>query len=342
MDTAGRIGEWDHAKPSIATVIGGSAEGFVTQDSSGRKLIVIDTGLTTFCHLFAKIFSACVVEETSDSCHVSLDPEHIHKASLKNEISKRLDNLLVAFCVRGDPSLAEPYLPSPNQSEVIDIVRDSIQSFIIAHECGHIQNGHLDDPHLSGGDSLHRVTTMISDDVPIYLYRKYKEFEADSYGLQILLNSINFNDPQTILRACGPFLFLIALDILEKFLFFLQYKRDMMLSPHDGLSTVLSLSSVPTTHPTPAERLYELQRRANESDSLPEEIVNIIDFTVETVDDALQSMRMRFQEEHESINFFPNVHPRWEKKLHEFELSRLYSGGIVEELLAKNDKEDRE
>lgn len=264
--TGTRTGLWTCARPLIATEPGGDINGYCFVDAAGTAAILVDSYLATFAHLLAKVTAMALT--APDAEQLALNRQEFAERLHQPEIILRLADMLVAFVEAGTCSAAEQYWADPRYEWLVNQLRDGMEEFVVGHECGHIQLGHVRDPHMCSGHSLEALTQMIDERTPNYIYRHHREREADSFGLSMVLNGVDLENGDSELRFAGPFLFFIGLDLLEKTLFLYSNGRSFGDRPEDALGMMMGILT-PTTHPPAYSRARFLLDQIERSNAPP-------------------------------------------------------------------------
>lgn len=174
-----------------------------------EKLIIFEGELLVFANQFCKLIASSLpFETTSTSVILSTDIE-IFKDHLKKNasIQERFDELIYHTIYRGLPSKSKPYFIDNSLFKVYFEFLNSFELFIVGHEYGHVLAGHLD-----GSCSMKKIASYKFNLIET---NWNNEYEADSIGLRLLLNSL---DNSNLAPYCyvGPELFFLLIDLLSR------------------------------------------------------------------------------------------------------------------------------
>lgn len=148
---------------------------------------------------------------------------------------ERFRDLLHTYATTGSTSRSKQYDPEADYVPLLDVLRDGMELFVVAHEFGHVKAGHLSEllAHLSMsaaelgvGDSSHR-----------------QEHEADFLGLVLTLQAMANSGFDAALSYVGIELFFISLELAERVRYTIEHGSD---------AGYVEVSSV--THPSASER----------------------------------------------------------------------------------------
>jgi hypothetical protein len=312
--TGTRTGQWTCARPIIATERGGDINGYCFVDAAGTAAILVDSYLATFAHLLAKVVAMALT--APDATQIALDRQAFADRLHQPETISRLADMLMAFVEAGTCSAAEQYWADPRYEWLVNQLRDGMEEFIVGHECGHIQLRHVHDPHMCTGHGLEALTQMINENTPNYIYRHHREREADSFGLSMVLNGVDFDSGDSELRFAGPFLFFIGLDLLERMLFFYTTGRSFWDRPEDALGLILSTLR-PTTHPPAYSRARFLVDQIERSNA-PARFKAVATFFGSDVPAAFAEAQRTIERVIKDRVGPERVHARWQAKQGEF------------------------
>jgi hypothetical protein len=185
----------------------------VNVPTTGEYILLFDTGLFTFCNLFAKIASRCIpFQSTANGMNkFSTDPGDVDAAIASNvpEMKKRYVDVLSSYIIGGDPKRADAYLLQQPYMSLADQLRNSMALFVIGHEYAHITRGHLN----AKRDSEANLSRPLNDQEQQWM----DEIEADTKGFELALNvQIHRDHLDLPLSYWGADFFLSCLVIVER------------------------------------------------------------------------------------------------------------------------------
>lgn len=175
-----------------------------------RPFLLFDSELFLYCHLFAKAFAQCLpVVGRGEMLSLSVDIELVRKRIRETpELTERFSDLLSAYSVTGSPSRSKQYNPEPDYVHLIDILRNGMELFVVAHEFGHVCSGHL-----SG--VLERLG-LHAEDLLGENPSHRQEHEADLIGMILTLQAMSTSGYDAALSYVGVELFFVSLDIAAR------------------------------------------------------------------------------------------------------------------------------
>jgi len=175
-----------------------------------RSFLLFDSELLLYCHLFAKAFAQCLPvigrsEMLSLSVDIELVKERIYQVPV---LTESFADLLSSYSVTGSPSQSKHYNPEADYLHLIDILRDGMELFVVAHEFGHVYSDHLAgilkrlglrEEDLLGENPSHR-----------------QEHEADLIGMVLTLQAMSDSGYDAALAYVGIELFFVSLDMASR------------------------------------------------------------------------------------------------------------------------------
>jgi hypothetical protein len=174
--------------PLLGTIATGRVNGLaIAVPDVQTRIILIEAGLFNFANLMCKSVAAAIPMTglTNDgNLSFSTSPEDIDRLLEQNfEPVRRFFDALTSYVIRGDAQAAEPYALEGHQVHLADLLRDSMETFIIGHEMGHITLGHLD-----GKRALRAVAGNLQADAVEASWED--EFQADFIGMHLMIRSL--------------------------------------------------------------------------------------------------------------------------------------------------------
>ncbi len=183
----------------------------VSLPCSSRPFLLFDSQLLLYCHLFAKAFANClpIVDRrdgmTSFSTDAKLVSERIEAAP---EIVERLNELLHAYVAAGSPHKSTQYHPHKDYVHLIEVLRDGMALFVVAHEFGHVHSGHL-------GAFLQRFQVK-SEAFDCENDNHRQEHEADVVGLILTMKAMADSGYDAAMSYIGIELFFISMEMASR------------------------------------------------------------------------------------------------------------------------------
>lgn len=179
---------------------------------SSKAFLLFDPELLTFCNILSKLYAQCLtanVESRSGN-------KKILRAVIESspEIPIRLKGVLEAFVRTGRPGTSPPFSVDTSSIRLSNILRTSMEVFVVAHEFGHVYAGHLSEL-LS---KLHMAAPVIS--LPT---SHVQEFEADYFGLVLTVFALK-KEGYELRHILGAIkLFFSSLDLAKRYADFKAY-----------------------------------------------------------------------------------------------------------------------
>ncbi len=186
----------------------------VAVPASQYYLVLFEDGLFGFANLaskvVARVFPLKEDEEKDGMIGFSAQDEHWRQELQAHpEIPQRFLDLIFAYVVGGNPHAAKPYLLDKTYQTFAGILRDAMEYFVVSHEYGHLVKGHL------RGDNHHR--SLLGGAATEVLSTSWQqEFEADAFGLDIMLAVMMKQGFDLSLSFWGADFFFGCIDLVER------------------------------------------------------------------------------------------------------------------------------
>lgn len=218
-------------------------------DNNPYKLILLESGLFVFVNaiskIFASTFSYCQnvtlnnIEFVFDfhSCKNNID--------INPAISQRLYDILHAYVILGNPAKAERFLLQKEYWSITDDLRFGMEAFVLAHEFGHLIEGHLEKAELCD----YKIGRKL---LPKYLLNWQMEYEADRIGSTILGQVMKEAGHPLHFNYWSIEVFFACIDMVEKFISILINNSPYTLTHSD-------------THPSTITRRDQIENYLLES-----------------------------------------------------------------------------
>lgn len=175
-----------------------------------RPFLLFDSQFFSYCHLFAKTFARCLpVVGSGERVSISTDPALVAKRiETVPDVVDRLVELLVVYVNTGAVSRVRPYPPERDYEHLVEIIRDGMELFVVAHELGHVYAGHLND--LLDRLSVHDGSSRDKK------HPHRQEHAADMVGLLLTLQAMSAAGYDAALSYVGIELFFISLEFADR------------------------------------------------------------------------------------------------------------------------------
>jgi hypothetical protein len=159
--------------------------------------------------LFALLLSKAVAramplrptEDTGFS--FSTDKDHIRqRIDSDDSVVHRFADVLLAYAATGRPGNAEQYFPEAHYGRLAEVLRNSMELFVMGHEYGHIILGHL-----SQAESTESTPSGAEE----IRYSWTQEYAADFVGANLMLRAMLRDEYDAPLSYWGADFFLVPL-----------------------------------------------------------------------------------------------------------------------------------
>ena len=202
-----------------------------------RPFLLFDSELFLYCHLFAKSFASCLpVIGRAKHISLSIEPDQVEQRLRGTpKLAERFRDLLHTYATTGATSQSKQYDPESDYVRMMDILRDGMELFVVGHEFGHVQAGHLSELISQFG--------LNSDELAVSNESHRQEHEADLVGLLLTLQAMASSGYDAALSYVGVELFFISLEFAA---------RSRHIVQHGSESGYAETSS--ETHPSNSER----------------------------------------------------------------------------------------
>ncbi len=175
-------------------------------------LVVFEDGLFGFANLLAKAISRCFVFQGDEDGRLAFSTKFEdcrEELNANPEIMRRFAEVMFAYLVAGNPLAAPSYLPEERYIHLSDMLRTSMETFVLAHEYGHVVCGHLNSEKTKG-------QMLGTAEVEEFKTNWNQEFEADVKGLELMLAVRGKQGFDLSLNFWGADLFFACIDMLER------------------------------------------------------------------------------------------------------------------------------
>ena len=210
--------------PLFGTLPTGRVNGFAAAvPNSQYRVIMLEDGMFGFANLMCKAVAMSFPEiesEKEGGLRFSTDPDDVKKMLRdKPEIARRFLDAVSAYLVHGHPHHAQPYAAPRGAMYVGSILRDSMETFVVGHEYGHVVAGHL-------GAATSRCAMVADVDVETISTDWMQEFEADALGLESMLGVRQAAGYDLAMSFWGADAFFGCIDVVERAISILEYGEE--------------------------------------------------------------------------------------------------------------------
>jgi hypothetical protein len=201
---------------AIGTGYFGEINAFASAPVRGStfQAILLDDGLFVFINSLAKIVSSLLAKRSEGSGIFSFSGE---KASILEALEVRSDlnyqfvDLIATYFITGHARFSERFSILQEDNLLADILRSTAETFIVAHEYGHILHRHLD------GSNVREKSIAKEMKVDTWVINWAKEFQADEFAmLQVIRLNHHLKDLEAEISYIGIPFFFTSIEILYR------------------------------------------------------------------------------------------------------------------------------
>jgi len=211
------------SKPLFGTMPTGNVNALSRYfDQSDEYLVIFDDELFMYCNLISKVIARAmpVTNKEKKAISFSNQPEDIKKTIEQNKIIlERFKDLVVSYLMKGRPSRAKQYHLENPYGYLSDNLRDGMETFVLAHEYGHIFLGHLNNTETT-------ATALAEENAKKIIFSWNQELEADTFAITMTLAAMQNKGWDIPLSYWGGELLFSSFEIIEKSLAILKYGHD--------------------------------------------------------------------------------------------------------------------
>lgn len=214
-------------------------------------VVLLDDGVFVLQNLGAKALARCFPLGTEPAGPRWLFDEADVMAELNRspkETIGRFSEAILALAATGEASAAEQYLPDPGWVDLSHVLTRGGELFVLAHEYGHVQRGHLAEQRAARAEE--------PGEAPVIARAWEREHEADVTGLEVAVAVLGEEGipPGLAVAAAG-----LALELQHAFELVLWTLKDGDLA--SAQKSLASWYSRPgATHPPPPSRRDRLRQ----------------------------------------------------------------------------------
>lgn len=182
---------------------------------NNENLLLFSDGVFGFANLISKIIACC--------CPINGARSTGYNYSFnKTEIKKNLDNngiiiarfldVMFAYMINKDPHQAKQYFIDKKYLSFSEIIRDSFELFIVAHEYAHISLGHF-----TNEQSKELLDSNNNDfDVNALIYNWNQELDADALGAHLVILLMQKKGYDSLISAFGIWTCLNVIWLIDR------------------------------------------------------------------------------------------------------------------------------
>jgi hypothetical protein len=207
--------------PILATADVGIVNGCALKGSDGKIAIVLDDALLMFANMLTK-YAADVMSEQSkkDGFMYSTDAKVVGRQARQKRTRDLLIDLFDAYVLESSPSDSKPYFPSAHVAALGSYLRHAVEIFVMGHEYGHCYHGHLDEARALRFGFPDSADAQ-GEDVGVVFRSLKQEIQADIFGMQAALYSMNESRMPVVISTFGVGFFFAALSTVTDIVAFL-------------------------------------------------------------------------------------------------------------------------
>jgi hypothetical protein len=226
------------ASPAFGSLPTGQVNAMTVAIPDGSGYVVLfEDQLFMFALLFSKALARAIPLDSQDDggLHFSTDLERVRRRIDEDpSVVDRFADVVLAYAIHGQPSRARQYYPEAAYGYLSDVLRESMETFVLGHEYGHVIAGHLERAEPVG-------RALSAEEVDEVNFDWDQEYEADYLGVALTLAAMNRErHVDASLSFWGADVFFSVMDVMDRAVSLLRY----------GDETVTVLG----THPPSAER----------------------------------------------------------------------------------------
>jgi hypothetical protein len=180
--------------------------------NTSEYVVVFDGELFPFALLLSKAVGRALLITDPKGGNFSGKPEDVaRRADDDPSVVGRFFDVVSAYAMYGYPSLAEQYHVEPVYEYIANILRESMEMFVLSHEYGHVVAKHLEDAPVGVAAVVPGVEATFIE------YAWIQEFAADYIGVALLLSAqVKRSGVDFALAYMGAELFFSAMDVVDR------------------------------------------------------------------------------------------------------------------------------
>jgi hypothetical protein len=259
---------------SVAPLLGSVPSGMVNASTyylpqTGEYLIVFAAGMFLLSNLMAKVAAdAAVAAARSTTPGRALDYRHLPRILADDRFHERFFDALYNHVVVGNAGAAQQYaLPEPANG-LAESLRHTMELFIVAHEYGHVIEGHL----TKVPQQVKPETTRSGEFV--YQPEWLEELAADDRATEIVLHDATAKRENLHVTVASIHLVLFCLELVDRAVNALMAPVNRTAQIADALDSALPRPAIPAifsegerpgdSHPSAATRRFKQRARFRE------------------------------------------------------------------------------
>lgn len=201
--------EWPlESRPLLGTLPGGQVNALTySVPGTQEHLVLFEPKLFTFALLLSKAIAQSFPSNASNpSSFSTLESDIEEWIKRDGRASNRFREVVLAYAVEGHPAQAPPYYPESVYGRLADLIRQSMELFIMGHEYAHVLLGHLAGPEAT-----------FANDADAILYSWQQELMADKMGFVLSARAMqDANNADLSFALVGADFFFSASDIMDR------------------------------------------------------------------------------------------------------------------------------
>lgn len=180
-----------------------------------EKLIIISDGLFTFANLISKVIAQVFpLKEMDSEQSFSVDIDNVQRQIENNkEIKLRFYDLMLACLITGEPPRARQYFIEFRLNWLLEIIRNSFETFVVAHEYSHSILGHLEDKRIN---STSKIDELKDCEFEKIVHSWEEEIEADLYGVIMTLAVMGKKGVDRYMTMMGIIVCMNSLELFDR------------------------------------------------------------------------------------------------------------------------------
>lgn len=176
-----------------------------------ESLMLFSDGLFGFANLISKLVAtAYPMKNDAAGSYSSKKEDILENISKNNLLIARFLDLMLAYMLCNDAHRAKQYIIEKEYFNFSEIIRDSFEYFVVAHEYAHFSLGHL------SAESNKKLFGQDCKDVEKIIFNWAQEIEADKLGAVLTLHVMTQRGYDVFISGMGIWVCLTVLDYIEK------------------------------------------------------------------------------------------------------------------------------
>jgi hypothetical protein len=178
---------------------------------TNQHIVLFESEMFLFLHLVAKAVAQVVPAfiDADGRLHVLAGDHARESIAAEPGLARRFTEVLLFYATTGQPGRATPYIQQPDKEVLTDKLRTGMELFVLGHEYGHVQCGHLGERKAAAD--------LGGDDAPEeMLYSWIEEIQADGVGFGLAIQPALVDGLGIDLMVAAADLYFTVLDLFDR------------------------------------------------------------------------------------------------------------------------------